>query len=137
MDAADISTAGGAPVARELLYISPDRRPYMETQNITAVPEAIYSPAPIAAEQFVDGIRRLSEGIITKQKIYDYLVAYEIRPDELERYKSWQPDRHTRNKIFRNDMIEVMVICWPEGAVTPLHTHNGQLGWMTMIEGQL
>ena len=109
----------------------------METQNITEVPQAIYSPAAVSAEQFVDGIRRLAEGLITKQKIYDYLVAYEIRPEDLERYKQWLPDRHTRNKIFRNDMIEVMLICWPVGAVTPLHTHNGQLGWMTMIEGKL
>ena len=109
----------------------------MDIQSITEVPQAIYSPAAISAEQFVDGIRRLSEGLITKQKIYDYLVAYEIRPEELESYKQWLPDRHTRNKIFRNDMIEVMVICWPIGAVTPLHTHNGQLGWMTMLEGKL
>ncbi len=109
----------------------------MEMQNMTVVPQQIYSPTPISAEQFVDGVRRLSEGIITKQKIYDYLVAYEIRPEDLERYKQWIPDRHTRNKIFRNDMIEVMLICWPIGAVTPLHTHNGQLGWMTMIEGKL
>ena len=109
----------------------------METQNLVPVPQAIYAPTPVSAEQFVDGIRRLTEGIITKQKIYDYLVAYEIREDDLERYKQWLPDRHTRNKIFRNDMIEVMLICWPVGAVTPLHTHNGQLGWMTMIEGKL
>ena len=109
----------------------------MDTQNITAVPQAIYSPAAVSAEQFVDGIRRLSEGLITKQKIYDYLVAYEIRAEDLERYKKWVPERHTRNKIFRNDMIEVMLICWPIGAVTPLHTHNGQLGWMTMIDGKL
>ena len=53
----------------------------MDTQNIIAVPDQIYSPTAVAAEQFVDGIRRLSEGIITKQKIYDYLVAYEIRAD--------------------------------------------------------
>jgi cysteine dioxygenase len=109
----------------------------METQKITAVPQPIYSPAPVSAEQFVDGIRRLSEGVITKQKIYDYLVAYEIRHDDLEQFKNWQPDRHTRNKIFRNQMIEVMLICWPVGAITPLHTHNGQLGWMTMLEGRL
>ena len=109
----------------------------METPTIVPVPQAIYAPAPVSAEQFVDGIRRISEGLITKQKIYDYLVAYEIRPEDLERYKRWEPDRHTRNKIFRNDMIEVMLICWPKGAVTPLHTHNGQLGWMTMIEGKL
>ncbi|HEX8620307.1 MAG TPA: cysteine dioxygenase family protein [Thermoanaerobaculia bacterium] len=109
----------------------------METQNLTAIPEPIYAPAPVTAEQFVDGIRRLSEGLITKQKIYDYLIAYQIRADELERYKQWEPNRHTRNKIFRNDMIEVMLLCWPIGAVTPLHTHNGQLGWMTMLEGKL
>jgi len=109
----------------------------MDTQKITAVPQPIYSPAPIPVEQFVDGIKRLSEGIITKQKIYDYLVAYEIRAEDLEKFKLWLPDRHTRNKIFRNDMIEVMLICWPSGTITPLHTHNGQLGWMTMIEGRL
>nr|MDQ3280410.1 cysteine dioxygenase family protein [Acidobacteriota bacterium] len=105
--------------------------------STTAVPQPIYSPEPVAAAQFVEGIRALSQGLITKQKIYDYLVAYEIRSDELEQYKMWMPERHTRNKIFRNDMIEVMVICWPIGAVTPLHTHNGQLGWMVMLEGKL
>src|ERR1043165_7620860 len=25
----------------------------------------------------------------------------------------------------------------PVGAITPRHTHNGQLGWMTMLEGKL
>jgi cysteine dioxygenase len=109
----------------------------METQKISPVPQAVYSPEPVPAVQFVEGIRELSRGLITKQKIYDYLVRYEIRADDLEQYKNWLPDRHTRNKIFRNEMIEVMLICWPVGAITPLHTHNGQLGWMTMIEGKL
>ena len=99
--------------------------------------ETLYSPAPVAVEQFVDGIRDLAAGVITKQKIYEYLCAYEIRSEDLERYKQWLPDRHTRNKVFRNDMIEVMVICWPIGAVTPLHTHNGQLGWMAVQQGHL
>jgi cysteine dioxygenase len=109
----------------------------METLNSTAAPQPIYAPKPIAAAQFVEGIKALSEGLITKQKIYDYLVSFEITPADLEPYINWQPDRHTRNKIFRNDMIELMLICWPIGAITPLHTHNGQLGWMTMLEGKL
>jgi cysteine dioxygenase len=109
----------------------------MDTQITTATPKPVYSPVPVPVEQFVEGVRVLSAGLITKQKIYEYLVGYEIRHDDIERYKLWMPDRHTRNKIFRNDMIEVMLICWPIGAVTPLHTHNGQLGWMTMLEGKL
>jgi cysteine dioxygenase len=109
----------------------------MDTEKVPTTPAAVYSPTPVSVEEFVRGIEALSRGVITKQKMYDYLVSYEIRREDLERYKLWLPDRHTRNKIFRNDMIEVMLICWPVGTVTPLHTHNGQLGWMTMIEGKL
>jgi cysteine dioxygenase len=103
----------------------------------SAVPPAVYSPAPLSVEEFVDGIRSIAAGVITKQKLYDYLVSYAIRTEDLARYQSWLPDRHTRNKIFRSERIEVMLICWPIGAKTPLHTHNGQLGWMTMLEGKL
>ena len=109
----------------------------MDIQPVTTPPPAPYAPQPVLVEQFVEGIEKLSAGIITKRGIYDYLVQYEIRSQDLERYKHWIEGRHTRNKIFRNDMIEVMLICWPIGAITPLHTHNGQLGWMTMLEGRL
>jgi cysteine dioxygenase len=103
----------------------------------TAAPSAVVSPKALSVDEFVEGIRSLAAGVITKPKLYDYLTAYDIRRDELARYYKWLPDRHTRNKIFRNERIEVMLICWPIGATTPLHTHNGQLGWMTMIEGRL
>ena len=109
----------------------------MDLQKTSAPSHPIAAPTAIPVEQFIDGIRELSEGVITKQKLYDYLATYEIQAKDVERYKFWMPERHTRNKVFRNDMIEAMIICWPIGAITPLHTHNGQLGWMTMIEGKL
>lgn len=106
----------------------------METSNSAA---PVYSPVRVPVETFVGGLRALADGVITKESIYEYLVTYEIRAEDLDRYKLWVPDRHTRNKIFRNDKIECMLICWPIGAITPLHTHNGQLGWMSMLEGKL
>jgi len=109
----------------------------MQIENTSASAQPAYSPTPVPVEEFVRGIEEISRGVITKQRLYDYLTSYEIRHEDVERYKHWLPDRHTRNKIFRNDMIEVMIICWPAGAITPLHTHNGQLGWMTMLEGRL
>ena len=97
----------------------------------------VSAPKAIPVEEFIDRLRLLSEGVITKQAMYEFLVSYEILPKDLEKYKLWLPDRHTRNKIFRNDLMEAMLICWTIGAITPLHTHNGQLGWMTMLEGML
>lgn len=93
--------------------------------------------APIPVEQFVAGIEEMSRGVITKQGISDYLMKYAIRAEDIQRYRRFLDEKHTRNKIFRNDMIEVMLICWNIGNRTPLHTHNGQLGWMEMIEGKL
>ena len=56
----------------------------MEKRKTSATSTAIYSPTPMPVDQFVDGLRQLSEGVITKQKIYDYLVTYEIRAADLE-----------------------------------------------------
>jgi cysteine dioxygenase len=110
----------------------------MNLQELTTTaPKPVYSPTTVSVDEFVDGIRSLAAGVITKPKLYDYLTTYDIRREDLARYYKWLADRHTRNKIFRNERIEVMLICWPIGAKTPLHTHNGQLGWMTMIEGRL
>lgn len=92
---------------------------------------------PVPVEQFIAGIEEMSRGLITKQGISDYLAHYAIRSEDLQRYRRFLDQKHARNKIFRNDMIEVMLICWNIGNRTPLHTHNGQLGWMEMIEGKL
>ena len=46
----------------------------MEMQkSVAAQPAAVYAPTPVPVEQFVDGIRELAQGLITKQTIYEYL----------------------------------------------------------------
>ena len=85
--------------------------------------------------EFVRGIEGVVARVITKQKMYDYLVSYEIRRETLERYKLWLPERHTRNKIFRNEKTRS---CSSAGRGRSRRCHaQRQLGWMTIIEGKL
>jgi cysteine dioxygenase len=91
----------------------------------------------VSLDRFVHEIETMSAGLVTKQAIADLLTRYRIADRDLVPYRTWNPDRHTRNLIFRNRMIEVMLICWQPGAITPLHTHNGQLGWMVVTEGTI
>src|SRR5688572_24646341 len=95
------------------------------------------APVEISVQEFIVDIEAMSHEVITKQRLAEYLLGHSIRKADLEPYKHWHPEKHTRNKIFRNDVIEAMLICWNIGNRTPAHTHNGQLGWMVMIEGQL
>jgi cysteine dioxygenase len=98
---------------------------------------AVENLETVALSRFVEEIEALSNGLVTRQGIADILLRYRVREADLEPFKTWRADRHTRNLIFRNRMIEVMLICWPGRAVTPLHTHNGQLGWMVVTEGTI
>lgn len=108
---------------------------HVEPHSTSRSPSA--PPQQIPLSQFVDEIRRMSQDTITKAVLEDFMLSYQPNSRDLEPYKHWFTEKHTRNKIFRNDMIECMLICWPVGVKTPLHTHNGQLGWMAMIEGKL
>ena len=49
---------------------SPARSSAMEMQkSVAAQPTAVYSPTSVPVEQFIDGIRELAQGLITKQTI--------------------------------------------------------------------
>ena len=92
---------------------------------------------PISVEQFKADVERMSHDLITKEMLSNYLAHYTLSQEAIDQYQHWSDEKHTRNKIFRNDAIEAMLICWNIGNRTPLHTHNGQLGWMTMLQGRL
>jgi cysteine dioxygenase len=60
-----------------------------------------------------------------------------LRPETLHDYVWWRDSFYTRNLIYRDELFEVMTICWSPGQKTAIHTHNGQLGWMTVSQGEV
>lgn len=98
---------------------------------------SVSSPEVVPLSRFLDEIKQISAGYPTKPQLCDLLTRWTIEPKDLAPYEHWQADRHTRNLIYKNERIELMLLCWPAGAVTPAHTHNGQLGWMAMVSGRL
>lgn len=94
-------------------------------------------PAEISVDQFIAGLREIASELVTKRALLEYLDRFTIARDDLAAYIHWSREHQTRNLIFRNDIAELLLICWEPGQNTPIHTHNGQLGWMTVIEGRL
>jgi cysteine dioxygenase len=104
-----------------------------------AVPErsVIAPPRQVRLREFVNELRALSHGIITKRVLSDFLSRCAVDADELSSFIRFSNEKYTRNLVFRSDMVEMLLICWRAGDDTPIHTHNGQLGWMTMLQGRL
>ena len=85
-------------------------------------------PLRTGVADFVAGLKELERDLITKDKIAQYMAATTLKPEALHDYVWWRDSFYTRNLIFRDELFEVMTICWSPGQKTAIHTHNGQLG---------
>ncbi len=94
-------------------------------------------PLRTSVADFVAGLRELEGDLITKDRIAEYMGAATLRPEALSGYVWWRDSVYTRNLIYRDELFEVMTICWSPGQKTAVHTHNGQLGWMTVAQGEV
>jgi len=92
-------------------------------------------PVPIA--KFVEDLQSVPEPEFTRETVLGRMRGLLFDRSSLEPYRHFIPDHYTRNLVFRNDLFEVLVLCWGSGHVTPVHNHDNQLGWLTVQEGLL
>lgn len=86
---------------------------------------------------FVETLRSFESQPITRDRVLHYCLETALDPSSLDRYQHFGKDSYTRNLVYRDEWFEVMLLCWQPGQRTPIHTHNGQLGWMTVERGAL
>jgi cysteine dioxygenase len=85
----------------------------------------------------VDTLRSFESEPITRDRVLDFLRETSVDRASLDRYVHFRPDMYTRNLVYRDEQLEIMAVCWQPGQRTVIHTHNGQLGWMSVEQGAL
>jgi cysteine dioxygenase len=100
-------------------------------------PSSRSHPLRTSVADFVAGLRDMERDLITKDRVAEFMRATHLRAEALTEYTWWRDSFYTRNLIFRDELFEVMAICWSPGQRTAIHTHNGQLGWMTVAQGEV
>ncbi|MDX2034943.1 MAG: cysteine dioxygenase family protein [Blastocatellia bacterium] len=91
----------------------------------------------LGIDGFVSTLCEFEQGLITRDSVLELCSNVQIRDSSLERYLFFDEKFYTRNLIYRDDLFEVMAICWGPGHRTAVHTHNGQLCWMIPQQGNL
>jgi cysteine dioxygenase len=95
------------------------------------------SRKPVSVAAFVETIRSFEAEPITKTRLLDYCSSVAVERASLDRFVHFRREAYTRNLIHRDDAVEIMAVCWQPGQRTVIHTHNGQLGWMSVEQGAL
>lgn len=62
------------------------------------------------------------------------------RKVEYEKYVHWDecdPSKYTRNLIFSNLNMDVILMCWPPESKSSIHDHDKSSCWVVMVEGSV
>ena len=94
------------------------------------------SASGIPIDQWVKGLEALPSDDFTDQ-VNRYVRTNLVSRESLEPYAFFERDHYTRNLIFKNDLFEVMALCWEPGQISRMHNHRDQQCWMVMADGRL
>ena len=94
-------------------------------------------PLRTSVDDFIAGLKSFEPGIISKEAVRKYVDSMRLSAEALRPYTFFNDEIYTRNLIFKDKLFEVMAICWRPGQKTAIHTHNGQLGWMSIAQGEV
>jgi cysteine dioxygenase len=91
----------------------------------------------VTIDQFVTGLCAIPEEDFRVGSVYDYLKSHPVDERSLDPYVFFSKNHYTRNLIFKNDLFELIAICWDVGQASQIHNHHNQNCWMAIPTGRL
>jgi cysteine dioxygenase len=91
----------------------------------------------VTIDQFVTGLCAIPEENFRVGTVYEYIKDHPVDERSLEPYLFFSKNHYTRNLIFKNDLFELMSICWEVGQCSQIHNHHNQNCWMAIPIGRL
>lgn len=92
--------------------------------------------ATVSIDDFVRELERLPEATFA-QEATEVVRTHALEPRSLEPYAFFSARHYTRNLIFKNDLFELLALCWEPGQMSSIHNHRDQQCWMLMGQGEL
>ncbi|MFQ5663003.1 MAG: cysteine dioxygenase family protein [Terriglobia bacterium] len=89
----------------------------------------------VSVDQYVQGLTAIPE--FRPEAVYSYIKDHPVRPESLRQYLFFSPTNYTRNLVFKNELFEVIAICWEVGQTSRIHNHRDQQCWMAVPIGKL
>jgi len=92
-------------------------------------------PCRATVDDLVAALQEIETGPAAANDVLQCLSEVRLGMEALAPYLFWSDDFYTRNLIFRDEVFEVLALCWRPGQRTPIHAHDEQCGWMQVLQG--
>jgi cysteine dioxygenase len=89
----------------------------------------------IPVGELIDGLKSMRD--FKPQAVYAYIKTHPVEIESLRPYMFFDRKSYTRNLIFKNELFELLALCWDVGQVSRIHNHRDQQCWMAVPMGRL
>ena len=91
----------------------------------------------VAVEGIVETLRGVPPARFQPGEICARLGGMLLDRRTLSPYLHFAARRYTRNLIYRDDLFELLALCWDPRTASPIHNHSNQLCWLAIHQGAL
>jgi cysteine dioxygenase len=91
----------------------------------------------IEVEGIVETLRSVPPPRFQPDEICALLADVAVHSGTLEPYLHFAKDRYTRNLVYRDELFELIALCWAPRSASPIHNHANQLCWLSIQRGAL
>jgi len=71
-----------------------------------------------------------------REDVHRIVARLHATPQELARYQHWSDEKDTRTRFYEGERFEILVLCWQEGQMSPIHDHANSICSMLVLEGE-
>ena len=91
----------------------------------------------VAVEGIVETLRGVPSARFQPGEVCARLRGVMLDAQTLAPFLHFAPGRYTRNLIYRDEIFELIALCWEPHTESPIHNHAGQLCWLSIQSGSL
>jgi hypothetical protein len=93
--------------------------------------------ASMVIEDLIAILRGIPAAEFTPALVQSLLADVDVDTGSIEPFTYWAPRRYTRNLVYRDDIFELIAMCWESGSASHVHNHSGQDCWLYVHQGTL
>ncbi|XP_023338815.1 cysteine dioxygenase 1 [Eurytemora carolleeae] len=97
--------------------------------------------ASITFDELLDGLLEyFKEGKenVNVEEVISWFSRYKNDPKDWVKFAKWDKYKYTRNLIHKgNGNFNLILMCWPEGVISPIHDHSDSHCFMRVLEGEV
>jgi len=71
-----------------------------------------------------------------REDVHRVVARLRATPLELARYQHWSDEKYTRTRFYEGERFEILVLCWEEGQMSPIHDHANSICSMLVLDGE-